>query len=103
MIDKELLLKPRLAEQDYEIEGVGTIRIRILSWDEVIEFKDWTSGGQSADDVYSQILHKALVDPELTQEEARLWLQNAPGGEIEDLVQQIVRASGLFEGAQKSV
>lgn len=103
MIDKDLLLKQRLTEQDYEIAGVGTIRIRILSWDEVVEFKDWTAGGRPADDVYAKILHLALVDPAISEDEARLWFGNAPGGEIEDLVQHIVRASGLFEGAQKSV
>lgn len=103
MIDKDLLLKSRLTEQDYEIPDVGTIRIRILSWDEIIEFKDWTSAGQPADDVYAKILHLALVDPAISEDEAKLWFGNAPGGEIEALVQHIIRSSGLFEGAQKSV
>lgn len=103
MIDKELLLKSRLAEEDYDIPGVGTIRIRLLSWKECEEQQAWTNKGKPLADVYSRILHMALVDPVLTQDEARELLAGAPGGEIEELVSHIVKSSGLVEGAQKSV
>lgn len=102
MIDKELLLKPRLAEDDYEIPGVGTVRVRSLSWDECAGFKTYTEKGKPLRDVYARILHKAMIDPQLTVDEALQWLAGAAGGEIEDLVRHINTSSGLVEGAQKS-
>lgn len=103
MIDKELLLKSRLAEEDYDIPGVGTVRVRALSWEECEEFQRWTQTGKPQGEVYTRVLHKAFVDPALTVEEAGQLLTSATGGEIEALVARVVKASGLVEGAQKSV
>lgn len=103
MIDKELLLKPRLAEEDYDIPGVGTVRVRALSWEECSEFQRWTQDGKPTREVYARVLHRSLVDPAISEEEAGTLLGSANGGEIEALVAHIVKASGLVEGAQKSV
>lgn len=103
MIDKELLLKARLFEEDYDIPGVGKVRVRALAWEECEEFQRWSQTGKPQAEVYTRVLHKAMVDPSLTVEEAATWLGSATGGEIEALVAHIVKASGLVEGAQKSV
>jgi hypothetical protein len=102
VIDKELLLKARLFEEDYEIPGLGTIRIRALSWDECAEFQRWSQQGKPTAEVYTRVLHRALVDPTLSEDEAATLLENATGGEIEALVARVIKASGLIEGAQKS-
>lgn len=103
MIDKDRLLKPRLAESDYEIPDVGTVRVRVLSWEECSGLQAWTEAkGKTAAVAYRRILSLALVDPVLTEEEAGELMAAATGGEIEDLVRHIVVASGLTEGAQKS-
>jgi hypothetical protein len=102
VIDKDRLLKPRLAEQDYDIPDVGTVRIRLLSWDECAEITRWTEKGREARDVYRRALALALVDPPLSEDEVDEWLRAAPGGEIENLARHVLVASGLTEGAQKS-
>lgn len=103
MIEKELLLKARLFEEDYDIPGVGTIRLRCLSWEECIALQAWTTEGRPAAEVYARALHLAMVDPALTEEEAAAWLRATTGDEIETLFTHIVRKAGLVEGAQKSV
>lgn len=102
MIEKELLLKARLFEEDYDIEGLGTVRVRPLAWAECIEFQEWTTSGRPAADVYRRVLSRGLVDPAITEAEAGELLEAATGGEIEALVSHIIRLSGLVEGAQKS-
>lgn len=94
MIEKELLLKPRLAEEDYDIAGVGPVRLRSLSWEECSEFQQLTGEGL-AGEVYAKALAAALVDPAITVEEAATLLGNAPGGEVEALVNHIFKLSGL--------
>jgi hypothetical protein len=103
MIEKELLFKARLAEEDYDIPDVGTVRIRILSWDECAAFEKWAQTGRDGIEVYRRILATALVDPILTEEEVGEWMRVAPAGEIENLARHVIRISGLVEGAQKSV
>lgn len=103
MIDKELLLKARLVEEDYDIPGVGTVRVRVLSWEECAEFEKWSKAGRDGTDVYKRILALAMVAPALTEDEVGEWMRNASGGEIEQLARHIIARSGLVEGAQKSV
>ena len=102
MIEKELLLKARLFEEDYDIDGLGTVRIRPLAWAECIEFQQWTTDGRPAAEVYRRVLSRGLVDPAITEDEAGQLLGAATGGEIEALVTRIITRSGLVEGAQKS-
>lgn len=103
MIDKERLLKSRLAEDDYDIPGVGTVRFRVLSWAECAQFQALTDKGKDSADVYRRILTLALVDPVLSEDEVAEWMGSATGGEIENLVRMVITRSGLVEGAQKSV
>lgn len=98
MIDRDRLLKPRLPEEDYDIEGVGTIRIRQLSWRECVELQ----GTGDAKKVTAKVLSLALVDPVLSPEDVEVWMEAAPGGEIEALSRRITMWSGLREDAQKS-
>jgi hypothetical protein len=102
VIEKQNLLKPRLAEEDYHVDGVGDIRIRALSWEECSVFQKWTKDGKDPAEVYRRVLALALVDPSLTEADATVWMGNSPAGEIETLVAHILTRSGLVEGAQKS-
>jgi hypothetical protein len=104
VLDKDLLLKPRLEEEDYDISDVGTVRIRRLSWFECRELqKIAADDNRDNRDLYGRALALALVDPQLTEDEVGEWMCSATLGEIEDLARHIIRISGLFEGAQKSV
>ncbi len=101
MLDKELLLKPRLEEEDYDIDGVGTVRIRRLSWYECGDIQKMSAADPR--DVYRRVLALAMVDPPISEDEAGEWMCSAPVGEIETLARHILAVSGLTEGAQKSV
>jgi hypothetical protein len=103
VIDKDRLLKPRLAESDYDIPDVGTVRIRRLAWDECAEITAWTEKGRDSKAVYRRVLALALVDPVLSEDEVAEWMRGAPAGEIEDLARHVLTASGMQEGAQKSL
>lgn len=95
---KAALLARRLGEGEYEIEGVGTVRIRGLSRAEVLELR-------KLDDVAEfdrQLVSTALVEPALTVDEVKTWQENSGPLEIERLVDAIRELSGLNEGAAKS-
>lgn len=95
---KARMLKPRIEESDVEVEGVGTLRVRGLTRGEVFEVQQCKTSDASE----RKILTLAMVDPPLTEGEARVWQENSPAGEIEPVVDKIRELSGLSEGADKS-
>lgn len=105
-MDKELLLKPRLQEDDVEIPGVGTVRVRALTRDEVIRVRK-ASDEQGLDGPRVLILERkmlalALVDPELTEAEIGKWQRNAGAGEIDKVSRKVQEISGMLEDAGKA-
>lgn len=97
-MDKELLFKARLAEADVEVAGVGTVRVRALSRDEVFTV-------QQIDDLATserKILSFGMVDPEMTVAEVAKWQMASPAGEMEPVTDKIQELSGLSKGADKA-
>lgn len=96
-MDKELLFKRKASEATREvpIADIGIVLVRALSQGEVSRAKD-------DKDYESALLADALLDPELTQDEARQWLDTAPAGDTVSVMDAIAELSGLKEGAQKS-
>ena len=99
-MDKELLLKPRLPEDDVEIPGVGTVRVRGLSRYEVLLAQREQPKGAGA--MERVILRFGLVDPELTEDEVTQWQKASPAGELEPVTRRIQALSGMGEGADKA-
>jgi len=103
-MDLEKLLAPRadtatgLPEDDVEVPGVGTLRVRGLSRDEVFGTQQ-TKGGVGAQE--RQILHLGVLDPELSVAQAGKWQQVSPAGEIEPVVDRIRQLSGMADDADK--
>lgn len=98
MIDRDALLKPRLAERSVEIEGVGTIRVRALSRAEsarLVEYKTDPDAGER------YVLALGVVDPVLSEDDVSAWLAAADGGEILPVLDAIFDLSGLKEAALK--
>ncbi|HEV8568984.1 MAG TPA: hypothetical protein VGQ92_18200 [Actinoplanes sp.] len=96
-MDKETLLKPRLPEDDVEIPGVGTVRVRGLSRGEVLRGQ-----GLKGVDLEAYMLAAGMVDPPMTRDEVKQWQAASPAGELEPVTDVISRLSGLDEGAAKS-
>lgn len=96
-MDKALLFKPRLPEEDVEIEGVGTVRVRGLSRIEAIHVQAAKGAEQER-----RILALGMVDPAITEDEAREWQKASAAGEIERVAGRITVLSGLAEDSAKS-
>jgi hypothetical protein len=98
VIDREALLKSRLAEAVHQIPGVGEVRIRSLSGKETAQlpgFKDDVAGGEEF------VLVRAVVDPVLTPPDVAAWRESAPYDEIAGVLTAIFELSGLGETALK--
>lgn len=101
MIDRDVLLKARLPEETVELPGVGEVRVRALSRAEVIDLQEnRDKRGQVGTEVFC--LARGIVDPALSEEDARQLLDVSAGAELQPAVDAIMRLSGLTEGAQKS-
>lgn len=95
--DKELLFKPRLAEAEVELPGIGTVRVRALSRQEALDVQKMN--GVAA--IERKMIAMALVEPKLTQAEVGQWQDASPAGELEPVTNKISELSGMTEGAAK--
>lgn len=96
-MDKELLFKPRLTEAEVEVPGVGTVRVRTMTREELHTLKDVDTGVGER-----KVLAACLVDPVLTEEEVLRWQRAAGVAELSGVVDRILELSGLLDGADKS-
>jgi hypothetical protein len=96
-MDKEALFAPRLPEDDVEVPGVGTVRVRGLSRAEAMHVQ--AANGPEATE--RRILALGMVDPPLTEAEAGRWQKASPAGELEPVTDRIAELSGMKPGADK--
>lgn len=94
---KARLLKPRLAEAEVDIEGVGTVRVRALNRGEAMSVQ----AVETLEAKERRIVALGMVSPKLTEAEVGKWQRNAPAGELEPVTQRISELSGLADGAAK--
>ena len=98
-MDKELLFRPRLPEDDVEIPGVGTVRVRGLSRLEAMSVR----GVEDRAKAEQKILSLAMLDPTLTEAEVARWQQASDAMEIEAITDKVTELSGMSAGAAKEV
>lgn len=88
-------------EEDYELPGVGTIRIRGLSRGEFL-----TAQKRFGDDMAKQeqfVLSRCVIKPEgVTEAVVARWQKGSHIGEINKLAMYINNMSGIGKGADKS-
>jgi hypothetical protein len=103
---KEALFKARLPEDDVEVPGVGTVRVRGLSRAEVMLMRKATDteamDGSRALILERKMLALGMVDPQLTEAEAGQWQHASAAGELDLVSDRIAELSGMAEGAPKS-
>ncbi len=97
-MDKELLFKERLPEDDVELPGVGTVRVRGLNRDEAM------SVGKIDDPAMKDrhIIAIGMVDPRMSVSDVARWGKASVAGELEKVSRRIGELSGLLEGADKA-
>lgn len=103
-MDKEALFALRAdtasgqPEDDVEVPGVGTVRVRALSRAEGMLVQQ----ANGTDVTERKILAMGMVNPKLSEVDAGRWQKAATAGEMEPVTQRITELSGLGEGAPKS-
>lgn len=99
-MDKALLFKRRLPEDEVSIEGIGVVRVRALNRREAMET-------QRIEDPVERdhlIIALGLVDPRLTVSEVAQWAEASPAGEMEPVSVRIAEMSGMLpDSAKKAV
>jgi hypothetical protein len=105
---KELLFKSRLAEDDVQIPGVGTVRVRALSRAEVLLVRKATDLAGDVDGPRALVLERkmvaaAMVHPPLTEAEVGRWQNASAAGELEPVTEAIQRLSGMLPTSAKGV
>lgn len=98
-VDKAALFTRRLTEEDIELPGVGTIRVRALSRAEALQVTDKKMPVELME---QKLLSMAMVDPVMSEQDVRAWQEAAGAGELEPVTEVIQRLSGLRKEAAKS-
>jgi hypothetical protein len=99
IVDKAALFASRLNEEDVEVSGLGTVRVRGLSRAEAMLL-------QRVDDTAARerkMLALAMVDPPLTEAEVGQWQKAAPASELEPVTDAVGRLSGRLDSSPKDV
>lgn len=97
-LDKDLLFKPRLPEEDFPIPGVGVVRVRGLNRDETVAIGKLEDAAERD----RHIIAIGMVDPKLSVSEVKRWGSAATGGELESVSRKIAELSGMLEGSAKA-
>jgi hypothetical protein len=99
MIDREAFLKPRLAEREVDLPGVGTILVRGLSREEVVAMQPLKNDTAALE---QRIIELGLVNPALSAADVGAWYAAASTGEVDLIVDAICDLSGVSTGGPKS-
>lgn len=91
-VDKAALLTKRFGVEDIEVPGVGTVQIRSLTRAEALSVQGVEMDVESLE---QKLISMAMVDPQLTEAEVKEWQGLATAGEIQVIVEAVVRTSGL--------
>lgn len=98
-ISKEALLKKRFGEEEVEVPGVGTVRVRALTRGQALQLE-----GKEMDvaEMERRLISQAMVEPSLTEEEVGQWQDLTTAGELQVVMEAIVRLSGMEAHAGKA-
>ncbi len=99
-VSKEDLLKASFGVEDFEIAGVGTVRIRPLTRSEAMSIRGLEL---PLVEVERKFLAWAMVEPKLTEDEIKSWQDVATAGSLEALVNKIAEISGMNVTRPKEV
>lgn len=97
-MDKELLFKPRLKEDEVLIEGIGVVRVRELNRDESLLVGGMDEGWAAKE---RKLVSLGCVDPVLTEDEVGQWQKASGNGELDAVSGRIAELSGMTDGAAK--
>jgi hypothetical protein len=100
----EELTSQRADEEDLRLPSGKLVRVRGLARYEVFGMqKSKADGGIKTEAEWEQrMVHLALVQPQMTEQQVHDWQQGPAGGDMEELTEKIRDLSKLGQGAEKS-
>lgn len=98
-ISKEALLKKRFGEEEVEVPDVGTVRVRALTRGQALQLEGKEMGAAVME---RKLIALAMVEPSLTEEEVGQWQELTTAGELQPVVEAIIRLSGMEQHAGKA-
>jgi hypothetical protein len=102
-MDKSLLLSQKTEHHTYEIEGLGTVKLRALTRAEALEISELGKKGASEAEIERKVLVNAIVDPtDLTEDDIAEWQAVSPAGQIQPVIERAMEISGLVVGSDKN-
>lgn len=105
--DKELLFKPQLPEEDVDVPGRGTVRVRALTRVEVLALRQVKDGPEQAAAVERRMMSLAVVafngvPGSLTEADVGRWQKASAAGEMEPVTRKVAELSGMTDEAAKA-
>lgn len=101
-VDKDLLFKEALPEEDVSIPGKGTVRVRGLTRAEVMACQTTVKEGPGqVAATERKMIAKAMLRPEMTEAEVGRWQKSSTAGEMEPVTHAVQRLSGMTDEAAK--
>jgi hypothetical protein len=97
-LSKEDLLKARFGVEEVEVPGVGTVKVRSLSRAQAMSLRDIEMTVAESE---QKLLNWAMVEPELSIADVKVWQENSPAGELQPITEAILRLSGMENSAPK--
>jgi hypothetical protein len=99
-LTREALLSDdrQLEEDDVELPGLGTVRVRALTRAEVLRGQKTHSGTA---EIERFMISTGMVDPIMTEDEVAAWQRRAPAGELDPVAYRIQQLSKMDTGADK--
>jgi hypothetical protein len=99
-LTREQILARKVGHGVAELPGGGTVAIRALTRDEVLEMQQLE--GASLADRDNFLCSKGMTDPVMSVEDVAAWAAAGAAGDIVAITEAVARLSGLAEGAGKS-
>lgn len=102
-MDRADLLKPRvntvsgLPEDEVDIPGIGTVRVRGLSRIEALAIRRIEDMAGSE----RKMVSTAMLDPTMNEEEVHTWQRVSAAGEMEPVTSKIAELSGMLSNSAK--
>lgn len=100
MLSREEILAKRLKERVVEIPGVGQVKVRALTRDQVVKIR--SDGEMDIAEMEQKLITAGLVEPQLSAEDVKAWYEGSPAGELSPVSEAITELSGLSVTAAKS-
>jgi hypothetical protein len=98
-LTRDEILARRTGRGSATLPDGGTVAIRALTRDQIMEVQDQSRTLQERDTL---MISLGMTDPVMTEEEVAEWAANAPAGDLTAVSEGIADLSGLRQGAGKS-